>query len=101
MLLFNDRDSAAAAGDDNLVCIGEGADSFYFHNVNGLGGSNHTAEAKSCVLLHIIALLYFHFGILFGHISANHLCGLVKCLVIGVYRYLGQNGADRFGNASV
>lgn len=45
MLLRDDGDAAAAAGDDLLACISQGADGVDFQDIDGLGSRYDTAVA--------------------------------------------------------
>ncbi len=101
MLLLNDGNSAATAGNNDLICGCQSTDGFDLHDVDGLGSSNDTTEAFTGIFLDIIALFHFDLGVLFGHVTANDLGGLIESLVIRVYGYLGEDGADRLGDTAV
>ena len=93
MLLLNHGDSAAATGDNYLICGCQRTDGFDLYDVDRLGGSNDTAEALAGIFLDIIALLYFNLSIFLGHVTTDDLGGLIESLIIRIYRDLGEDGA--------
>ncbi len=99
MPLLDNGNPAAAAGNDNLSGVRQSTDGFYFYNINGLRGGNDSAEAFSGRLLHIVALFHFNLRIVGGHIPPNQLGGLIKSLVVGVHRHLGENRGYGFADA--
>lgn len=101
MLLLDHGDSAAATGNDYLICGCQRTDGFDLYDVDRLGGSNNTAEALAGIFLDIIALLYFNLSIFLGHVTTNDFGGLIESLIIRIYRDLGEDGADRLGNPAV
>jgi len=99
MLLLNNGDTAAAAGDHDLISSCKSTDGFDLHNINGSWSSNDTAEALSGFFLYIVALFYLNFSIISGHITADQLGRLIERFIIGIYRYLGQDGGNCFADA--
>ena len=100
MLLFDDRNSAAAAGNYNLSCISKGADGVNFHNINRLWSCYNTAEAPAGLFCYIIALAQLGICLFLCHISANDFIGLIEGFIIRIDGYLCQDCADRCGNPS-
>lgn len=101
MFLLDHGDSAAATGDNYLICGCQRTDGFDLYDIDRLGGSNDTAEALAGIFLDIIALLYFNLSIFLGHVTTNDFGGLIESLIIRIYRDLGEDGADRLGNPAV
>ena len=112
MLLLDHGDSAAATGDNYLICGCQRTDGFDLYDIDRLGGSNNTAEALAVIdpcdlavgihrALDIIALLYFNLSIFLGHVTTNDFGGLIESLIIRIYRDLGEDGADRLGDPAV
>ncbi len=63
MLLLDDGDAAATAGDDHLVCGRKGADGLDFHDVDGLGSRDYAPVALSGIFFDVIAFLDFGLGV--------------------------------------
>ena len=101
MLMLDHGDSAAATGDDYLICGCQRTDGFDLYNVDRLGGSNDTAEALAGIFLDIVALLYFNLSLFLVHGTTDDLGGLIEGLIIRIYGHLGQNRAHRLGNAAI
>ncbi len=99
MALFDDGNTAAAAGNHHLSGICQCADGVNLYDINGLGGRYHTAESFAGLLYHIISFLDLNLGILRRHIAADDFSRLVECFVVRVYGHLRQNRADGLGNA--
>ena len=98
MLLRDNGDPAASAGDDHLICVRQRADGIDLQNINGLGRGHDPAEALSRFFHNIVPLFLFGLGILSRHVTADDLGGLIKGLVVGIHRHLRQDRADRLGN---
>ena len=101
MLLLDHGDSAAATGDDYLICGCQRTDGFDLYDIDRLGGSNDTAEALSGIFFDIVALLYFNLSVFLGHVTTDDLGGLIESLIIRIYGHLGEDSADRLGNAAI
>ena len=101
MLLLDHGDSAAATGDNYLICGCQRTDGFDLYDIDRLGGSNDTAEALAGIFFDIVALLYFNLSIFLGHVTTNDFGGLIESLIIRIYRDLGEDGADRLGDPAV
>ena len=98
MLLLDYGNSAATAGDDDLVSFCQSADCFDLYNVNGLGSGNDAAEALARLFIYLISFFGFNLSIFCGHISADELGGFIKSFVIGINGYLCKNGGNRFAD---
>ena len=98
MFLFDHGNTAAAACDDDLSGVGEEADRFDFHDIYGLRSGDRATEAFARLFYDVIAFFDFCFRIIPGHIAPDNLGRFVKRFVVGVYRYLCQDCADRPGN---
>ena len=100
MALFDDRNTAAAAGDHYLTGIRQRADGVNLHNINGLRRCHHTAESFAGLLYYIIPLLDFNLGVFRGHIAADHFSRLVEGLVVRIHSHLRQDRADGPGDTA-
>ena len=100
VLLGDDRNAAASAGDDHLIRVRQRADGIDFQNINGLGRGHDSAEALPRLFHHVISLFLFRFRVFPGHIPADDFGGLIESLIVGIHRHLRQNRADRFGDAA-
>ena len=95
-VLLDDRDSAAADGDDNRAGFYNSLYYVLLHHVNGLGGGNDTAVAAAGILDHGKALGRGDlFRLLLGIESADGLGGLLESAVVLIYEDLGNDG--RYG----
>ena len=99
MLLLDHRDTAAAAGDHNLVCIGECLDGCDLHDVDWLGRGDDSAIA-AFGFHDVVSFVDFCVGVLLGHIAPDRLFGIIKGIIVGIDGHLRQNRADRLGDAA-
>ncbi len=99
MLLLNHRDTAAAAGDHDLIGIGECLDGCNLHNVNWLGRCDDSAVAVFG-FHDIVSFVDFDVSVLLGHIAPDRLFGIIEGIVVGIDGHLGQQRADGLGDAA-
>ena len=94
MILLKDRNSSASTGDDNLIRIGKGPDRVKLYDLHWIRCGNDTTKPLSRLLHHIVAFFSLCCSVFCGHITSQNFCWGVKCLVVRIYRYLGQNRTD-------
>ena len=95
MLLFDDRNTATTAGDNDLICICKCADRINLHDLERLWCSDDTLEALARYLFYIIALFDLHIRIFTAHVTADRFLRCVECFIVRIYGYLRQDRADR------
>ena len=94
--LTGNRNSAAAACDDKLTRVNQGADSADFNNFSRLWRGDHTPVTASCVLLHDVSVFFgCDLGLFLGHEVADWFAGSVKCRIFCIHTYLCDHGSNR------
>ena len=92
----SNRDSASAAGDNQLSGVHEGTDCADFNDFGGLRRSNDTAVAAACVFLHDISVFFFrNLSLFFCHKMADWLGRGVKCRILRIDADLCDHGRNR------
>ena len=86
--LFEDRDAASAACDDDLACFDKSVDRVDLYNINRLRAGYDTSESLSGIFDDIVALCLFRIGFFPRKTASDHFDGMIECIVIGVNDYL-------------
>ena len=96
--LLQNRDSAAAAGDDDLSCVKQCADRIDFYDLLWLRCSYDSAVTVTN-LGNVITLIFFLFRFLLIQHTSDDFNRFSKSFVIRVYGYLCQDRGYRFVDA--
>ena len=95
MLGADHGDTAAAAADDQMTVLAEGADGACFDDVAGLGRGHIAPPAAACVLFDNITRLFrVDLGLFLGHELTDGLGGIFKGGISGIHLHLGHDGAN-------
>ena len=100
-ILFNDRNAAAAHGDDDVTRIDQRIDHVLFDDVDGLRTRHDLAVAAACVLDHRVALLRGDLlRFLPGIERADRLGRMLKRRIVLIDEHLRNDGRDGLFDAA-
>ena len=98
--LTQHRNTAATAGDDDLICIQKRPDRINLYDILRLRCRYDPAIALARLLGYKISFFFLCLSLFLRHIAADDLDGLCKGIIIGIHHHLGNDGADGLRDSS-
>ena len=98
--LLKNRDSAAACGNDDLLCCREDLYGFNLYDLLWLRCCKDTSVLALAHLCDKVSFFFFSLGLFCVKNTSNDLLRLCKCFIVWIDDNLCQNCADRFVDPS-
>ena len=99
---FEHRDAAPAAGNDDMICLHEGADRIDFDDTLWFRAGHHPAPAAAGIFHDVVIPFLFQCtGFRLGHEGADGFGGILEGRIVRIHFHLGQHGSSAFIDAPV